>query len=137
MGAVFGARGGASGSVDPTVEVHDYRGEFDEMPEYNIQVPLQNNTVDCGLYMLQYVSRVAHEQPDLAGARKRRWEDAECRGGGKLTLKELLPQDIKLMRGEMYTTIKALGEEQQRKSREGTFAIARQRGTSDLSRTVS
>jgi hypothetical protein len=117
VGAVLGARGGPSGSVDLTAEVHEYRGEFDKMPEYDIKVPHQNNSVDCGLYMLQFVSRVAHEQPDLAGARKRRWEEAECQGGGKLGLKDLSPQDITEMRGDMYRTIKALGEEQQAKKK--------------------
>jgi len=117
VGAVLGARGGPSGSVDLTAEVHEYRGEFDKMPEYDIKVPHQNNSVDCGLYMLQFVSRVAHEQPDLAGARKRRWEEAECQGGGKLGLKDLSPQDITEMRGDMYMTIKALGEEQQAKKK--------------------
>ena len=63
--------------------------------------------------MLQFVSRVAHEQPDLAGARKRRWEDAECLSGGKLGSDDLLPQDITEMRGDMYRTIKDLGKEQQ------------------------
>ena len=87
------------------------------MPEYDIKVPHQNNSVDGGPYMLQFVSRVAHEQPDLAGARKRRWEDAECQGGGKLGLKDLSPQDITEMRGDMYMTIKALGEEQQAKKK--------------------
>ena len=117
VGAVLGARGGTSGSVDLTAEVHEYRGEFDKMPEYDIKVPHQNNSVDCGLYMLQFVSRVAHEQPDLAGARKRRWEDAECQGGGKLGLKDLSPQDITEMRVDMYMAIKALGEEQQAKKK--------------------
>ncbi|KOO25560.1 sentrin-specific protease 7 [Chrysochromulina tobinii] len=106
-----------AGSVDLTAEVHEYRGEFDKMPEYDIEVPHQNNSVDCGLYMLQFVSRVAHEQPDLAGARKRRWEEAECQGGGKLGLKDLSPHDITEMRSDMYMTIKALGEEQQAKKK--------------------
>ena len=113
VGAVNGASGRADGSVDLTAEVHEYRGEFDKMPEYIIKVPQQNNSVDCGLYMLQFVSRVAHEQPDLAGARKRRWEDAECLSGGKLGSDDLLPQDITEMRGDMYRTIKDLGKEQQ------------------------
>ena len=113
VGGVLGTRGRASGSVDPTAEVHEYRGEFDGLPEYDIEVPNQINGYDCGLYMLQFVSRAAHEQPDLAGAHKRRWVDAECQGGGKLGLKDLSPEDITEMRLDMYRTIEALGEEQQ------------------------
>ena len=117
LGEVRGARGDASGSVDPTEDVHEDSGGFDKMPEYDIKVPCQNNGVDCGLFMLQYVSQVAHRQPDLARAREWRWEDAECQDGGKLGNKDLSPQAIKKMRDDMYRTIIALGKEQQAKKK--------------------
>ena len=55
-----------------------------------MHVELQHNGYDCGLYMLQYIEKIAKEMPDLACKKRRgaersvRWED----GGPKLHFTE-------------------------------------------------
>ena len=45
---------------------------FRLMPQHDIHVPHQQNGVDCGLYMLQFIEKIAQVLPDLAAAKQRR-----------------------------------------------------------------
>ena len=49
---------------------------FEQLPKLTIAVPLQNNSYDCGLYMLRFIEMIAERQPDLASAKRKRFSDA-------------------------------------------------------------
>ena len=98
--------------VDSPVQARKlYKGKFEGMPEYEINVPKQQNSVDCGLYMLRYIEVVANRQPNLPGARRMRWEDAIDKDGAPLGRTQLKPVDITEMRSSMSATIKQLAVE--------------------------
>ena len=56
------------------------------LEESRVHVELQHNGYDCGLYMLQYIEKIAKSMPDLVCKKRRaegvqlRWEDLgpEC-----------------------------------------------------------
>ena len=81
-----------------------------------VHVELQHNGYDCGLYMLQYIEKIAKEMPDLAckkrrgAARSVRWED----GGPKLHFTE---NTIETMRTDMVHAINDASETQKEEQR--------------------
>ena len=89
---------------------------FANLEESRVHVELQHNGYDCGLYMLQYIERIAKEMPDLAckkrrgAARSVRWED----GGPKLHFTE---NTIEAMRTDMVHAINDASETQKEEQR--------------------
>ena len=55
--------------VEPPDEQSDEQGIFAALEERRIRVPLQHNGIDCGLYMLKYMERIATHMPELSTIR--------------------------------------------------------------------
>ena len=89
---------------------------FANLEESRVHVELQHNGYDCGLYMLQYIEKIAKEMPDLACKKRRgsersvRWED----GGPKLHFTE---NTIETMRTDMVHAINDASETQKEEQR--------------------
>jgi len=113
-------------SIDLTAESPGaYEGLFDAMPHHNIAVPHQQNSVDCGLYMLRFIERVAQCNPDLPSAKRKRWDSALAEDGLELGEGGLGPHEITAWRFEMADAIEVLGKRQRAEKEE---AAAREEG---------
>jgi Ulp1 family protease len=82
---------------------------FKDYEEQRVEVEHQHNGVDCGLYMLKYIEKLAKHRPDLASNTKRprdtvRWADhADLR---------ITDNDIEAFRIDMRHQIEELAEKQ-------------------------
>ena len=56
--------GGADGSINDDDGMSHY---FSELPEHKMLVEAQHNGIDCGLYVLKRIEKIAEHQPNLTG----------------------------------------------------------------------
>lgn len=78
------------------------QGAFADLPTLNVKVPQQLNSYDCGVFMLKYIEEVAMRMPDFYKHSRPRWDQHS-------ELAQFRPKDIKGLRQEMATKIRAAG----------------------------
>ena len=48
---------------------------FRELPTANVIVPKQQNSFDCGVFMLKYIDLIAQTAPDFGTDKRPRWDE--------------------------------------------------------------
>ena len=86
---------------------------FRDYPEHRMQIPDQPNGVDCGLYMLKYIEKIAKHQPDLTG-KKRSRQTFDVGVHPELAFSQ---GDIAVFRKKMRLEIRELGRVQKEQMR--------------------
>ena len=73
---------------------------FDQLKAAVVEVPHQNNSYDCGVYMLKFIHQIAEHQPDFSDEETPRWDSHPEIGfrRGKITeLRRRMAKDIREM----------------------------------------